>query len=208
MIVNERKTKIIVMISGASGTIYPLRLLQVLKNLGVYTEVIYSRGSVKVSEIECLDERDFIDFLNKYSDKIYSEEMLEAPPSSSSYLADFHGFVVAPTSLNTLAKVAHGIADNLITRVAINALRIRKRIIFLLRETPLGVIELRNALNIAKAGGVILPASPGFYHDPYDILDLIDFVVGKILDLLEIRHDLYKRWQGSSISRRLCQRVF
>jgi 4-hydroxy-3-polyprenylbenzoate decarboxylase len=185
-----------------------LRLLQVLKNLGVYTEVIYSRGSVKVSEIECLDERDFIDFLNKYSDKIYSEEMLEAPPSSSSYLADFHGFVVAPTSLNTLAKVAHGIADNLITRVAINALRIRKRIIFLLRETPLGVIELRNALNIAKAGGVILPASPGFYHDPYDILDLIDFVVGKILDLLEIRHDLYKRWQGSSISRRLCQRVF
>lgn len=196
------------MITGASGTIYALRLLEVLKSLGHYVETIYTRESLLVSDLECLDKNSFLEFINKYSDKSYSDEMIEAAPSSSSYLYDFNGFIVAPASLNTIAKAAHGITDNLVNRVITNALRLRKKIIFLVRETPLGTIDLRNLLILSEAGAYILPASPGFYHDPRDIMDLVDFVVGKILDLLEISHNLYSRWSGSSRNRVFCRSVF
>jgi 4-hydroxy-3-polyprenylbenzoate decarboxylase len=200
--------KIVVAITGASGTIYALRLLQVLKSLNVYVEAVYTRSSARVAEAECLDRERFLEFLRRYANKVYSEDEFEAPLSSSSYLADFAGVAIVPTSLNTLAKVAHGIADNLVTRVALNGLRLRKRVVFLLRETPLGVIELRNALIVARAGGIILPASPGFYHNPKDVMDLIDFVVGKVLDALEIKHNLYARWEGYSRGRDLCSTIF
>ncbi|MEM0043502.1 MAG: UbiX family flavin prenyltransferase [Sulfolobales archaeon] len=200
--------RFVVMITGASGTIYALRLLKFLRELGHYTETIISRESYEVSDSECMDKESFLAFLKNTSDKIYEEHMLSAPLSSSSYLAIFDGFIVIPCSINTLAKAAHGIADNLINRVIANALRLRKKIIFVIRETPLGVIELRNALILARAGAYILPASPGFYQNPRDALDLVDFVVGKVLDLLEVKHDVYKRWTGSSTGRDLCRHVF
>lgn len=207
-VVMSEKRKIMVVVTGASGIVYSLRLLQVLREIGHYIETIYTRESLEVSDLECIRREEFIEFLKRYSDAVYRDDMMSAPPSSSSYLADFYGFVVAPASMNTLAKVSHGITDNLATRVVSNALRLRKRTVFLIRETPLGVIELRNALAVAEAGGIILPASPGFYHNPTTVAELIDFVVGKILDLLEIRHSLYKRWEGVSRGRDLCQSIF
>ncbi len=200
--------KFILTITGASGTIYGLRILEALHNLGYYVETIYSEESLLVSELECLDPDNFRRFLSKYSKRIYENKDIEAPPSSSSYISDFEGFIVAPASLNTVAKAAHGITDNLINRVIANALRSRKKIVFLIRETPLGLIELRNLVILAEAGALITPASPGFYHNPSSIMDLIDFIVGKILDLFNIRHDLYKRWEGVSRGRDLCRNVF
>ncbi|MEZ0290766.1 MAG: UbiX family flavin prenyltransferase [Sulfolobales archaeon] len=200
--------RFIVMITGASGVIYALRLLEVLHKLGHYVETIISKESLDVSYSECLDRDSFTRLVSKFSEKVYEEHMIDAPPSSSSYIINFDGFIVAPCSINTLAKAAYGITDNLINRVISNALRVRKKIIFVLRETPLSVIELRNALILAEAGGIILPASPGFYHNPRETLDLVDFIVGKILDLLEVKHDLYRRWEGSSIGRDLCHHVF
>ncbi|MGC9147922.1 MAG: UbiX family flavin prenyltransferase [Sulfolobales archaeon] len=200
--------KFMVMITGASGTIYGLRLIEVLNRSGYYVETIYSEESILVSDLECLNREDFKRFLSKYSKKHYKSNEIEAPPSSSSYLYDFEGFIVAPASLNTIAKAAHGITDNLINRVIANALRLRKKVVFLVRETPLGVIELKNLLILAEAGAYIVPASPGFYHNPSSIMDLVDFIVGKILDLFIIKHDLYKRWEGFSRGRDLCRSAF
>ena len=203
-----RPIKFMVMITGASGTIYGLRLVEILYKLGYYVETIYTEESILVSDLECLGKEDFRKLLNKYSKRLYESSRVEAPPSSSSYLHDFEGFIIAPASLNTIAKAAHGITDNLINRVIANALRLRKRIVFLVRETPLGVIELKNLLILAEAGAFVVPASPGFYHNPHSIMDLVDFVVGKILDILGVKHDLYKRWEGISRGRDLCHSVF
>ncbi len=204
------KYNYIVAISGASGTIYGLKTVEYLSQYGD-VEVIVSNDAIKVSEYECLSKESLIQILKKYSKSIYSADEIEAPPSSTSYLAKVKGVVISPCSLRTLASIAHGLADNLITRTAVNALRLRKRLVLVIRETPLGVAEIKNMLSVAEYGGVILPASPGFYNNPQSLLDVINFIVGKTLDALEIDHNLYRRWKPSpdkGSSRNLCHHIY
>jgi len=96
------------------------------------------------------------------------------------------------------SEISSGLTYNLVSRTAANVLRTRGKLVLVIRETPLGVIELRNALTAAEAGAIILPASPGFYSKPKTIQDVIDFVVGKTLDMLNVSHNLYRKWEGAS----------
>jgi 4-hydroxy-3-polyprenylbenzoate decarboxylase len=199
----KKKNLIITGISGASGTIYAIRFLKVIKEMGFDSEVIVTKGAVKVAEKEC--GIDLVSEIEKFSFSVYLEEQIEAPPSSSSHTVKAVGMAIIPCSIRTLAEIASGIASNLLVRTALNFLRTRGRLVLLVRETPLGVIELENALKVAQAGGIILPASPGFYHHPKNIQDVIDFVVGKVLDMLGIDNELYTHWdEESTTSQGLC----
>ncbi len=182
-------SKILVAITGASGIIYGVRLIEVLVKKGYKVDAIITRSAMKVAEAEGYIN----DVARLYNIvKVYDEDDLTAPYASSSGAAD--AMIIAPCSTKTLAAIAHGYAVNLVVRAALVMLRLKRPLILVIRETPLGVIELRNMLIVARAGAVVLPASPGFYHKPKTIDDLINFVVGKILDMLGIEHKLYKRW--------------
>lgn len=126
--------------------------------------------------------------------RLYWEDEIDAPYASSSRAVD--AMVVAPCSTRTLAAIAAGLSDNLVTRAALAHLRLGRRLILVIRETPLGVAELRNMLRVAEYGATVLPAAPGFYHHPRSVDDMVDFIVGKILDVLGIEHGLYSRWRS------------
>ncbi|QIW23207.1 UbiX family flavin prenyltransferase [Sulfolobus sp. S-194] len=201
----DKKRTVIVGISGASGIIYGIRTVKVLKELGYKTEVILSKEARKVAKIECNMDLDY--FFKTQDSLVYEEDQIEAPPSSSSHIVETRGMVIVPCSIKTLAEIANGIASNLLSRTALNFLRVRKRLILVVRETPLGTIELLNALKVSKAGGIIMPASPGFYHSPQGVDDLINFIVGKILDLLKISNSLYKHWHSVTINHIPCDQT-
>ena len=188
--------RVVIGLTGASGVIYGLRTIQVLSKVKEVNElnVILSRNFIKVSEIECLGKDELIKFIRRFTSNIYFDDDLQSPLASSSYIID--AVVITPCSLKTLSDIANSRPDTLISRSAVNALRLRRKVVLVLRETPLSTIDLLNALKASIAGAVILPASPAFYHDPKSIQDLIDFIVGKILDVLGISHELYKRWTG------------
>ncbi|MCY0883996.1 MAG: UbiX family flavin prenyltransferase [Acidianus infernus] len=189
------KKKVVIGISGASGIIYGLRAVEVLNEYGYDQYVIITNAAIKVAEKE--NGIDLVHEVRKFTSNIFMENEIDAPTSSSSFTVTTKGMIIIPCSINTLAYIAHGFASNLLTRSAINYLRSRQKLVLVIRETPLGQIELYNALKIAKAGGIIMPASPGFYIKPTKIQYLIDFIVGKALDLLGIRNELYKRWSKS-----------
>jgi len=176
--------KILLAVTGASGAIYGLRLLEVLKQKGVQTECIVSDTAKKIIKHEI--------GASKIPKGCYSEKDIEAPFSSGSFKID--AMVVAPCSMKTLSAIANGFSHNLITRSADVAIKEKRRLILVPRETPLSVIHLENMLKLARLGAVILPAMPGFYHKPKKIEDLVDFIVGKILDSLGAENELYKRW--------------
>lgn len=200
-----KKGVIVTGISGASGIIYSIRFLEVIKEMGFSSEVIVTKGAIKVSEKEC--GLDLLSTLSKFSFPVYMEDEIEAPPSSSSHTVKALGMVIVPCSIRTLAEISSGIASNLLVRTALNFLRTRGKLVLVIRETPLGVIELRNALRVAQAGGIILPASPGFYHNPKNIQDLIDFIVGKILDVLGIENNLYRHWDEVKENLNPCDQI-
>ncbi|RLG86408.1 MAG: aromatic acid decarboxylase [Thermoprotei archaeon] len=189
--------RIFVGITGASGIVYALRLLKVLhktsNNIEIYT--VISKPALIVSEAECLPSNKLLDFIKSYSHAVYSGEDLNAPLASSSFIIDMG--VVIPCSMKTVSAIAYGISNSLITRASLNLLRLKKPLVLVIRETPIGLIELRSLLRAAEAGAIILPAAPAFYHNPQTIDNLIDFVIGKVLDVLNIKHNLYKRWKGT-----------
>jgi len=200
-----KKQKLLVGITGASGIPYTIRLLNKtisLKNTGVLDEVsvIYTKNAVKVALNEAgLDLTKYLEGIaNRHNIKIYRDNEVEAYPASTSALIGYK-MVVIPCSLNTLAKIANGIQDNLLTRAALNILRLRSKLILVIRETPLSFIDGINIAKASLAGAIVLPASPAFYTKPQSIIDLIDFIVGKVFDLLDIPLDLYPRWDNESI---------
>lgn len=179
--------------SGASGVIYGVRLLEVLKNLNIETHLIMTTAAKETLRLETDYQ---IHEVESLASKSYSINDIAAPMASGSF--KFDAMIIVPCSMKTLAGIATGYTSNLLLRAADVALKERRPLILVIRETPLTIIHIRNMLIAAKAGAIILPAMPGFYHNPKTIQDMIDFIVGKILDQLGIEHNLYQRWEGAS----------
>jgi 4-hydroxy-3-polyprenylbenzoate decarboxylase len=132
--------------------------------------------------------------LEKLAQHVYDVDDLDAPVMSGSFQTD--GMVIIPCTMKTLAGIAHGYADNLILRAADVTLKERRKLIVVPRETPLSIVHLRNLLEVAKLGVFVVPAMPAYYHKPEKIDDLVNFVVGKVLDCFNVEHRLFKRWSG------------
>ncbi len=183
--------RLVVAVTGASGVTYGKRLLQVLKTKKIETHLIVSNAAEKVIEHELgLSKKDF----TKLADHVYGTSDLTSPLMSGSFKTD--GMIIIPCTMKTLSGIVHGFADNLILRAADVTLKEKRRLIVVPRETPLSTIHLRNMLTAAELGIHVVPAMPAFYHKPKNIDDLVDFVVGRALDSLEIEHDLFKRYTG------------
>jgi len=184
--------RIIVAITGASGVIYGKRMLEVLRSKNVETHLIISKAGEKVIEHELDTSKSN---LKKLANYVYDMDDWSAPIVSGSFKTD--GMVIIPCSVKTLAGIAHGYSDNIILRAADVTLKEKRKLIIVPRETPLSAIHLRNMLELAEENVTIVPAMPAYYHEPKGIDDLVDFVVGKVLDLLGIKHTLTRGWRES-----------
>jgi len=181
-----------VAISGASGAVYGVRLLQTLAELDhVQTHLIVSDAGVLNLQQELDMGRAEVEAL---ADVAYSVGDVGAAIASGSFQCD--GMVVAPCSMRTLGAVAHGLSDNLIARAADVILKERRRLILMVRETPLNLAHLRNMTSVTEMGGIIFPPVPGFYHRPQSIADMIDHTVSRVVDLLGLPQGQAPRWSG------------
>jgi 4-hydroxy-3-polyprenylbenzoate decarboxylase len=181
--------RLVVGISGASGVIYGLRTLEILHSLKIETHVVLSQWGEKNIEIET-DKS--IEYVRSLATALYGNDSLAAPISSGSFLHS--GMVIVPCSMKTLASIANGYDETLISRAAGVTLKESRLLVVVPRETPLSRIHLQNMLKLAEAGAVILPAMPGFYHKPTSLQDMVDHLVGKIIDQFNIRNNLSRRW--------------
>jgi len=195
-----------VALTGASGMSYGIRLIECLIRAGVRVQVLYSQ----VAQIVARQETDLV-LPSRASDverelaarfgaasgqlAVYGREEWFAPLASGSNPPD--AMVICPCTMGTLAAVAAGLAQNLIERAADVAMKEGRKLILVPRETPFSAIHLENMLRLARAGAVILPANPGFYHRPESVEALVDFVVARILDHLAVPNDLMRRWGDS-----------
>lgn len=186
---------LILAITGASGAAYAQRLAQCLVEYDLHLHLVVTPPGREVIADELGLPRLTTDtFLRKPASNItlYSPRNIGARIASGSFLT--RGMVICPCSSHTLAAVANGLADNLVTRAALVTLKESRKLILVPREMPLSAIELENMLRLSRAGAVICPACPGFYMIPKSVGELVDFVVGRVLDLLELPHDLRTRW--------------
>lgn len=186
------KQRLIVAMTGATGSIYGLRILETLRRLGGWeTHLIVSDAGVLNAWQEYgLNRKD----LHKLADVTHNVRDVGAAIASGSFITA--GMVVAPCSMKTLASVAHGLSDNLIARAADVVLKERRRLVLMVRETPLNLAHLRNMTAVTEMGGVIFPPLPSFYHHPQSINEMIDHTIGRVLDLFDIPHTLAPRWNG------------
>ncbi len=187
--------QIVLAITGASGGIYARRLADCVLQAGAHLHLLASPHGRRVMAEELGMPRFDADALlgrRPSETTVYSFQDIGARLASGSFRTD--GMVICPCSSNTLAAVAAGTADNLITRAALVTLKESRRLILVPREMPLSQIELANMLRLSQAGAIVCPACPGFYMQPTTINDLVDFVVGRVLDLLGLPHDLRVRW--------------
>jgi len=184
--------RIVVGVTGASGAIYGVRLLEVLaRRDDVETHLIISPPAEKVLRHETLRTAEEVASLADFS---YAHDDLFAPLSSGSFLTA--GMVVAPCSMKTLSAIAHSHADNLLVRAADVALKEKRRLVLVVRETPLHLGHLELMAQAARLGAVILPPVPAFYHRPSTVAEVVDQTVARILDLFGIEHELAPRWRG------------
>ena len=182
--------KIVVGFSGASGVIYGIRLLEVLHSINIQTYLIISEWAKRNIETETNKTLEYVKSLSSIN---YDNFKLDAAVSSGSFLHD--GMVIVPCSMKSLSSIANGYDDTLISRAASVTLKESRTLILVPRETPLSRIHLENMIKLQDAGAIILPAMPGFYHKPSTIDEIIDHLVGKILDQLKIKHELFTRWK-------------
>ena len=182
--------RVLLSIGGASGSIYGIRLLEELIKSKVEVHLIVSDGAKKILDHETKYK---YNDLKKKSNFCYDNDNLFAGPASGSFHLD--AMVVAPCSMKTLSAIANGYGDTLTSRAASCCLKEERKLILVIRETPLDLPGIKNMISAKQAGATILPAMPGFYHKPQKIDDLVDFIVEKILDQLKIKHSLFKRWK-------------
>lgn len=189
---SEPRQRIIVGISGASGAIYGVRLLQALRTLpGIETHAVISDAGWLNITHELGLERTHAPAL---ADVVHSIDHIGASIASGSFRAS--GMVVAPCSMRTLAAIAHGLADNLLTRAADVVLKERRRLVLMVRESPLHLVHLRNMATVTEMGGIVCPPMPAFYQRPTSVGEIVDHSVARALDLLGIDNALAPRWQG------------
>jgi len=184
--------RLLVAITGASGAVYGLRLLQVLRATpGVQTHAVVSDAGWLTLRHE-LDVQ--ADALRPLVHTLHDAADIGAGPASGSFRCT--GMVVAPCSMRTLAAIAHGLSDNLVTRAADVMLKERRRLVLMTRETPLHLGHLRNMTAVTEMGAIVCPPMPAFYLRPTSLDDLVDASVARVLDLLDVPHTLSERWAG------------
>ena len=179
--------KLIIAITGASGVAYGKRLLEICTEKKIETFLIISKAGEEVIKHELVNDN-----FTKLSTHRYMPNNLLVPLTSGSHVVD--AMIIVPASMKTVSAVANGYSENLITRAADVQLKEKRKLIIVPRETPLHEIHLRNLMILSQLGAIILPAMPGFYHNPKTLNEMIDFIVGKILDQIGINHELYKKW--------------
>jgi len=186
--------RIIVGITGASGSPYAVSLLKEMKSLGIETDLVISRMGGYVMKQECgISSEEAAALCSEYHG-IYD---LGASIASGSSSCD--GMVIVPCSMKTLSAVASGYSDSLLTRAADVTIKERRPLIMVVRETPLSAIHIENMLKLSRLGVIMLPACPAFYTNPQTIGDMTDFMTGKILDELGIRNEKYRHWTGMEL---------
>ena len=184
--------RLIVAITGASGALYGVRLLEQLRAMdGVETHLMISDAAALNLHHELDIKRRDIEAL---ADRVHSVRDIGACVASGSFHSD--GMVIAPCSMKTLASVAHGMCDNLITRAADVMLKERRRLVLMVRETPFNLAHLRNMTAVTEMGGIVFPPLPALYQKPQSITEMVDHTVGRVLDLFGLAQDLAPEWQG------------
>ncbi|MBY0269425.1 MAG: UbiX family flavin prenyltransferase [Burkholderiales bacterium] len=184
--------RLIIAMTGATGSVYGLRILETLRRMGGWeTHLIVSEaGMLNIWQEYRLGRKD----VQKLADVVHNVRDVGATIASGSFLTA--GMVIAPCSMKTLAGVAHGFADNLITRAADVILKERRRLVLITREAPLNLAHIRNMEAVTLMGGVIFPPVPAFYSKVKTIDDLVNHTVGRVLDLFGVQHETIHRWQG------------
>ena len=202
---NKDELPFVLAVTGASGVIYGLRLFQYLMELQQPVDLLISKGARKVmsEEMDLHFGENLLPELLSYLRLpegapvvLHPQENYGAAIASGSYRT--RGMAVVPCSAGTLGSLSAGLADNLICRAAAVTLKEQRQLLILLREMPLGQIQIKNMLTLSQAGAIISTASPGFYHKPRTIQDMIDFVVGRVLDQFGFDHNLFQRWKENS----------
>lgn len=188
----QHRKRLIIAITGATGVIYGIRLLQVLRDIAsVETHLLISEAGVLNLHQELDMKRKDVEAL---ADVVHNVRDVGAAIASGSFQSD--GMIIAPCSMKTLAAVAHGFSDNLISRAADVVLKERRRLVLMVRETPFNLAHLRNMTAVTEMGGIVFPPLPGFYHRPASIAEMVDHTTGRVLDLFDIQHSLTPRWNG------------
>ena len=186
--------KLIVGITGATGTIFGVRLLQILEGTGVETHLVMSKWGMRT----LLHETPYkVEEVERLATHLYQAGDQGAALSSGSFLTD--GMIIAPCSMKTLAAIAHGIGENLIHRAADVILKERRKLVLMVRESPLSEIHLGNMLKLSRMGVVILPPMPAFYNQPRNIDDIVNHTVQRALDQFNIHIDVVSRWDGAML---------
>lgn len=183
--------RLIVSLTGATGALYGIRLLEHSRALGIETHLVLSSAAILTAAQELGLKRSDIEALATHS---YNAADISARIASGSFLAD--GMVIAPCSMKTLAAVAHGLSDNLIARAADVCLKERRRLVLLPREAPLNLAHIKNMEAVTLMGGIIFPPVAAFYLQPANLTAMVDHSIGRVLDLLGIENDLAPRWEG------------
>jgi 4-hydroxy-3-polyprenylbenzoate decarboxylase len=187
----------VVGITGATGTLYGVRLLQALQGSGVETHLVVSRWGART----LVHETPYtLAQVRRLATHAWPENDQGAAPSSGSLVTA--GMVIAPCSMRTLSAIAHGAAENLVQRAADVTLKERRRLVLLVREAPLSDIHLENMLKLSRMGAVILPPVPAFYDHPQTIDDIVNHTVQRVLDLFGIHLDVPERWRGFAAAAR------
>ena len=183
---------LVVAITGSTGVIYGIRLLEVLSSMKeIETRLVISKaGELAIKYETTWKLNDIRELANSW----YDNTDIGARISSGSFPRD--GMIVAPCTIKTMSGLANSYDDNLIVRAGDVALKERKKLILLVRETPLHLGHIRNMERLTEMGAIIMPPAPAFYHNPETIQDIIDHTVGKMLDLFSIEHGLFRRWNG------------
>lgn len=189
--IDSTPQKIIVAITGASGTIYGIRLLEALSNIGVETHLIMSDSAKITMAMETTFTPSYVESL---ATEVHSAKNVGASIASGSFRT--LGMVVAPCSVHTMSDIAWGSTSNLITRAADVVLKERRRLILLFRETPLHAGHIKTMAQVTENGAIVMPPVPALYTNPKSIDDIINHTVGRVLDLFDLNNDLVKRWNG------------